>query len=175
MGPAAQAPKLEPGFQRIGPPHVLAFREELLRAPPSSAREGETRTRPVNVLVAEDNQVNQLIMQRFLKALQCDHLVVPNGKLALEALERGTFDLVLLDLQMPVMDGLKTIQHIRTRGWTTLPVIALTANAGSEDQAQCRSLGMDGLLAKPCTREELRGFIHFWTGYLAPAQRSGGG
>ncbi|MFM7204211.1 MAG: response regulator [Myxococcota bacterium] len=175
LGQAAQVPKLEPGFQRIGPPHVLSFREELLHAPPSSARAGGGRTQPVQVLVAEDNQVNQLIMQRFLKALQCEYVVVPNGKLALEALERGKFDLVLLDLQMPVMDGLETIQHIRTRGWTQLPVIALTANAGSEDQTQCRSLGMDGLLAKPCTREELRSFIYFWTGYLAPAQRAGGG
>jgi two-component system sensor histidine kinase/response regulator len=107
------------------------------------------------VLVAEDNQVNQLLTTRLLEKRGHRAVVVTNGLEALEALKTENYDLVLMDVHMPVMDGLEATAALRQREKETgfhQPVIALTA---SIDRARCLAAGMDGHLSKPIEPQEL--------------------
>ncbi len=112
------------------------------------------------VLVAEDNPVNQQVAAAMLESLGVDFAVAANGLLALEQLAAGRFDLVLMDCQMPEMDGFEATAQIRGRQQAgqlpeRLPVVALTANAVAGDQERCLAAGMDAYLSKPFTREQL--------------------
>jgi two-component system sensor histidine kinase/response regulator len=107
------------------------------------------------VLVAEDNQVNQLLTRRLLEKRGHRAVVVANGREAIEALKTENYDLVLMDVHMPVMDGLEATAALRQREKETgfhQPVIALTA---SIDRARCLAAGMDGHLSKPIEPQEL--------------------
>ena len=119
-----------------------------------------------NVLVVEDNDVNRMIAREVLKSLGLSVVEAGDGMQALEQLLRHPIDLVLMDCQMPVMDGYAATQEIRKRearlGLARLPVLALTANAFEEDAQLSRKAGMDGHLAKPYTREQLRALLKNW-------------
>ncbi len=112
---------------------------------------------PLRVLVAEDNIVNQRVARGLLEKLGHDVTVVANGLEAIEAVQRGEVDLVLMDVNMPVLDGLEATRRIRsTPGPTSgLPIVALTANAIEGDQQVCLEAGMDFYLSKPFSRKEL--------------------
>jgi PAS domain S-box-containing protein len=118
------------------------------------------------VLLAEDNGVNQVVARNMLKALGCEFDIVPNGAEALQALQNNDYDLVLMDCQMPVMDGYAATRAIRERearkGLTRLPVVALTANALVGDADACLASGMDDHLAKPYTRRQLAAAMVRW-------------
>ena len=118
------------------------------------------------VLVAEDHPVNQRITTRFLEKLGLRHEVAANGQEALEAFKKKHFDLVLMDVQMPVMDGLEATLAIRKleglRG-THVPIVALTANVLEEHRREARQAGFDDYLAKPVKFEELRERVVKWT------------
>ena len=110
------------------------------------------------VLVAEDNSTNQMLALAQLRKLGISAQPVSNGVEALEALSRGTYDLVLMDCQMPEMDGFEATMKIREMEAKTgrhIPIIALTANAFEEDRRRCLACGMDAYLAKPLRREQL--------------------
>ncbi|MBP6544483.1 MAG: response regulator [Piscinibacter sp.] len=118
------------------------------------------------VLLVEDNPVNRMIASEMLRRLGLQVEEAENGLLALEALRRQPADLVLMDLQMPVLDGLATAERIR-RGDAgdavrQVPIVAVTANALQEDVAACENAGMDGHLAKPFTPRELATCIAPW-------------
>jgi PAS domain S-box-containing protein len=129
---------------------------------PSEAARGRTRARAagrrLRVLVAEDNPVNQRVAAGMLERLGHRPHVVANGRAALEALERERFDLVLMDVQMPELDGLETTARIReterARGGH-LPIVALTAHAMKGDEERCLAAGMDAYLAKPLEPQAL--------------------
>ncbi|PHK96680.1 hypothetical protein CR162_01845 [Pseudoroseomonas rhizosphaerae] len=112
---------------------------------------------PLQVLVADDVPANRLVARAMLTSAGHHVTCVEDGSVALSAVEQGNFDLVLMDLQMPVMDGLEATRRIRAlpppRG--RLPVIAVTASAMPEQVEACRAAGMDGHLAKPIDRETL--------------------
>ncbi len=120
----------------------------VLVAPRHSAVE-----RPLNVLAAEDNTVNQLVLKTLLHHVGVSPVVVADGAAALEAWESQTWDLVLMDVQMPVLDGVAATRAIRAReaetGRPRTPIIALSANAMSHQVASYLAAGMDGHLAKP--------------------------
>ncbi len=103
------------------------------------------------VLVVEDNPVNQKVAQRFLERLGCNVRVVGDGTEAVEACASERFDLILMDMQMPVMDGLTATRAIRTResGGARTPIVALTANVLAGQFQSCLDAGMDDVLAKP--------------------------
>jgi signal transduction histidine kinase/CheY-like chemotaxis protein len=117
------------------------------------------------VLVAEDNLVNQKVAVRTLELLGCHVEVVENGALALEALAQGEFDAVLMDCQMPVLDGFDATRQLRvwegSLGRRT-PVIAVTANAMQGDRERCLEAGMDDYLAKPVTMTALDEVLRKW-------------
>ncbi len=118
------------------------------------------------VLLVEDNPVNMLIALEMLQSLGLDVIEAEDGAQALEQLTRNPVDLVLMDCQMPVMDGYTTTRHIREReleqGLTRLPIVALTANAFDEDTRQAEEAGMDAHLSKPYTRTQLRAMLTRW-------------
>ena len=107
------------------------------------------------VLMVEDNETNRLILEQILNTLGCGVSQAANGLEALEILNRQAFDLVLMDVQMPVMDGLTAASRIRQRemaqGLPRRPIIALTANALAGDREMCLKAGMDDYVAKPVT------------------------
>ncbi|MBS0209592.1 MAG: response regulator [Planctomycetes bacterium] len=112
----------------------------------------------LRILLAEDSQVNQLVAVRLLENRGHEVDVVNNGELALEALARDQFDVVLMDVQMPGMDGLTAAAEIRRREQGTgrhVPIIALTAHALAEDRQRCLDAGMDGYVSKPVRPKEL--------------------
>ncbi len=112
----------------------------------------------LRVLLAEDNPVNQRLASRLLEKRGHSVVVAGNGLEALEALEKERFDLVFMDLQMPVMDGFEATTAIRKRegaGAIHLPVVALTAHAMKGDREKCLAGGMDGYLSKPIRPQEL--------------------
>lgn len=117
------------------------------------------------ILVAEDNEINQEIISALLSSMGVSHRLASNGKEALEALGQEEFVLVLMDVQMPEMDGITATEHLRRRG-NTMPVLALTANVMEEDKQRCFAAGMNGHIAKPIDPEELRAKLGRW---LPPA------
>ncbi|MBK5518535.1 response regulator [Pseudomonas sp. TH10] len=115
------------------------------------------------VLLVEDNPVNQLVAKGMLGKLGCEVIVAAHGAEALDLLEHDEFDLVLMDCNMPVMDGYEASRQIRRSGrWPQLPIVALTANAMSEERERCRAAGMSDYLAKPFRREELAALLDSW-------------
>ncbi|MEG5265559.1 ATP-binding protein [Pseudomonas sp. JDS28PS106] len=119
--------------------------------------------RSARILLVEDNPVNQLVAKGMLSKLGCDVVIARHGGEALEALERGCFDLVLMDCNMPVMDGYEASRQIRGSGrWPDLPIVALTANAMPEERERCRAAGMNDYLAKPFRRSELLNVLEQW-------------
>ena len=124
----------------------------------SSAASKDTRallrtpSERLQVLLAEDNQVNQRLATALLEKHGHTVVIARNGLEAISAFETGQFDLILMDVQMPVMDGLEAAANIRAREQVTgghIPIIALTAHAMSEDHQRCRKAGMDDYIAKP--------------------------
>jgi CheY-like chemotaxis protein/HPt (histidine-containing phosphotransfer) domain-containing protein len=110
--------------------------------------------------LVEDNFVNQKVAVRFLERLGCTVEVASNGAEGVAACQQRHFDIVLMDLQMPVMDGMTATRKIRE--WETtghLPIIALTANAMTGDRELCEAAGMDGYLTKPLEVERLRNVL----------------
>jgi signal transduction histidine kinase/CheY-like chemotaxis protein len=115
------------------------------------------------VLLVEDNPVNQLVAKGMLGKLGCEVVTAAHGGEALDQLEQRDFDLVLMDCNMPVMDGYEASRQIRRSGrWPQLPIVALTANAMSEERERCRAAGMNDYLAKPFRREELGALLDVW-------------
>ena len=117
----------------------------------------------LRILAAEDNPTNQLVLQTLLSQFGLEAHIVENGEAAVEAWETGDWDVILMDVQMPVMDGPTATRIIRERerrsGLTRTPILALTANAMSHQAEEYRRVGMDGLVPKPINIGELIGAI----------------
>jgi CheY-like chemotaxis protein len=110
-------------------------------------------------LVAEDTYINQLLVVKILETLGCQVTVVTSGRAAVEAVRRQRFDLVLMDVQMPELDGKEATVLIRQEEAGTgrhVPILALTAHAMKGDREDCLAAGMDGYLAKPVQPAQLR-------------------
>lgn len=118
--------------------------------------------RPLRILVAEDNRVNQLVAQGLLTRLGHHVRVVANGHEAVEAIRREDFDVVFMDVHMPEMDGFQATGAIRADERETgrhLRIIAMTASAMTGDRERCIASGMDGYLSKPIKSGELDALV----------------
>jgi CheY-like chemotaxis protein len=147
---------------------VLGIRPAELERTPSLVTEStleatELRRRPW-VLVVEDNPVNQRVTVGMLRKFGCCSEVAVNGAEALAALARRSFDVVLMDCQMPVMDGYAATRAIRARenGIHHQPIVAMTANALGGDRQRCLDAGMDDYLAKPVAPEQMLAVLRPW-------------
>ena len=117
------------------------------------------------VLVVEDDPTNRTLAKAMLRVMGCDPMLVEGGQQALDWLEAEPCDLVLMDCQMPGLDGFETTRRIRERecaGGVHLPIIALTANALSGDRERCLAAGMDDYLSKPYSREDMAAVLSRW-------------
>jgi signal transduction histidine kinase/CheY-like chemotaxis protein len=144
---------------------ILAVREEP--GPPELVTGhllDEQAQAPRSVLVVEDNAVNRKVVVTMLKKLGCRADVAGNGREALAALDQGSYRLVLMDCQMPEMDGFEATRRIRARqgGSARIPIVALTANAMEGDRNRCLEAGMDDYLAKPIQMEALKAALEAW-------------
>jgi signal transduction histidine kinase/CheY-like chemotaxis protein len=117
---------------------------------------------PLRILIAEDNMVNQKLAVRILNKLGYQAAVANNGKLALDALQQQEYELVLMDVQMPEMDGLEATRAIRQQLAVQPIIIAMTANAMQGDREECLRAGMDDYLSKPIKLEELVKVLEKW-------------
>lgn len=109
----------------------------------------------VKILVVEDNLLCRKLVTFFLKKWGYKYEACANGKLALENLKLEKYDLILLDIQMPEMDGIKTAQKIRTEMKLGLPIIAMTSHASEEERERCLKAGINDYLTKPINEEAL--------------------
>jgi len=136
----------------------------------SGAEQGRAFSAAARILVVEDNSINQLVAQSILEELGLTADIAGNGIEALDMLRmmehKAPYHLVLMDCQMPEMDGYQATQAIRTgqlgKAIQTIPVIAMTANAMKGDKEYCLSVGMDDYLSKPITPEHLESILHKW-------------
>jgi len=117
-----------------------------------------TAERKLRILVAEDNIVNQKVISAILGKAGYSVLIAPNGQEAIALLQRAQVDLVLMDLQMPVLDGWHATEQIRAsrKSYSAVPIIALTANTTQEDRDRCQAVGMNGFVSKPIRLEGLQ-------------------
>ena len=122
---------------------------------PAAAIEQQAAYHSLDILMAEDNLVNQRLQKKVLERMGHQVTIAENGELACEAARLHDYDLILMDMQMPVMGGLEAARVLREEGLTT-PIVALTANVFESDQQACAEAGMNGFVAKPMKRELLR-------------------
>lgn len=119
------------------------------------------------ILLVEDSRLNQAFVEEVIAQLECEVITVSNGREALEAIESETFDLVLMDCQMPIMDGFEASRRIcemKTQGKVNpeMPILALTANAMKDDRKRCLEAGMNDYITKPVRKKELKDKIYYW-------------
>jgi CheY-like chemotaxis protein len=115
--------------------------------------------RPLRILVVDDNEINQVVACKFLQKLGCEVEVARTGCEAVEAVTRTAYDAVLMDCEMPEMDGYEATREVRRREEGTpnhLPILALTGHASDEEVQKCRQAGMDRVMTKPVTVSALR-------------------
>lgn len=149
------------------PAKMAATKIQVVETTASTAHEDD-RIAPaaapgVRVLLAEDNPINALLARALLEREGCKVDRIASGDEAVSALSRGFYDLILMDLRMPGLNGIAATRALRERGVTT-PIVALTADAFDEDRRACLAAGMNDFLAKPLTPAALRGVLTNWTG-----------
>ncbi len=149
---------------------------------PSSDKEvGSTQAvaSRLRVLVAEDNPINQKVATSMLKKIGCETDIAGNGHEAVECCRKKHYDMVLMDCQMPEMDGFEATETIRAEehGAQHMPIVAMTAHAMPSDRERCLAAGMDDYLTKPISVEQLRAVIARWREHapVAQANRAQGG
>jgi two-component system, sensor histidine kinase LadS len=127
----------------------------------------------VDVLVVEDNYVNKLVLEGFLKKLGFNVFTAENGKEAIAMLEKRLFNLILMDCQMPVMDGFEATRQTRqlTNANANIPIIAVTANANPGDRERCIAAGMNDYMKKPFSQTTLVAAINRWLGFRSGSAR----
>jgi two-component system, sensor histidine kinase len=138
--------------------HLTLYRAERPSATDEAGAEGEGAALPaLHILIADDNPTNRLVAQTLCEHMGCTSDAVENGELAVAAAATGDYDLVLMDVKMPVMDGIAAVRAIRQLPAPVceIPVLALTANADPWDAAQYLTEGMDGVVEKPIKIDRL--------------------
>ncbi|MFT4975566.1 MAG: two-component system sensor histidine kinase/response regulator, partial [Myxococcota bacterium] len=129
--------------------------------------------RSVRLLLAEDNLINQRVIRYLIEREGCAYTLVENGLRAVEAFAEGDYDMILMDCQMPELDGFEATRQIRALpGGRDVPIVAMTALAFKEDRGRCLDAGMSDYLAKPLTRETLAPMLDRW---LGPIDQRGAG
>ena len=127
---------------------MAEFEFETEMMDPNSYRE-DTEIKNIKVLVVEDIALNQLLMKTLLDDFGFERDIAANGRMAIEKLKTKSYDIILMDLQMPEMNGFEATEYIRNKMNSNIPIIALTADVTTVDLAKCKAVGMNDYLAKP--------------------------
>jgi len=145
-------------------------------AEPLHGVDTESEVGLATVLLAEDNPVNQKIARRLLAQLGCEVDVVATGREALEASAEHDYAVILMDCQMPELDGYEATARIRVREGSgrRVPIIALTASAMPEDRERCLAAGMTGYISKPVRLDDLRTALNPWLPRTGSVEATGG-
>ncbi len=123
------------------------------------------------ILLVEDNKVNQRLLTRMLETRHCQVTIAENGREAIERACSGSYDLIFMDCQMPVLDGYRASAEIRSlENGSRTPIVALTANNSAGDRETCFAAGMDDFLSKPILRDELDQMLQRWLGPVPAAK-----
>jgi signal transduction histidine kinase/DNA-binding response OmpR family regulator len=132
--------------------------------PAAAAADSAAPLRPLHVLLAEDNQINAVLATTLIRRAGHRVDVAPNGEAALRALGAGVYDIVFMDMHMPVLDGLEASRRIRAMDGPCgrIPIVALTANATAADRQRCMAAGMDDFLTKPFEAADLHAMLARW-------------
>ncbi len=131
----------------------------ILNMNPPSVLQTRKTDLTVRVLIVEDNFINQTFLSTLLRKYGIPSVVVNNGLEAVNFLKKETVDLILMDIQMPVMDGLTATQQIREELGLSIPVVAVTSNPEFEVRPRCQEAGMDDFLAKPIQKKQLEAIL----------------
>ncbi len=157
---------VQPGSETTAPVTASPAETVAAQTAPRSPSLATAKSEPAyHVLLVEDNKVNQKVAARLLEKLNCCVDVADDGEKALSAVAANTYDLILMDIQMPGMDGYQATRAIRNAeagGGQRVPIIALTANAMTGDRELCLAAGMDDYLAKPIVSGDLAAAIERW-------------
>ena len=155
-------PLADEGMQAVAVPEKM-----------ETSRDRATRYAGYRILLVEDNLVNQIVAQELLRLYGAEIDLAENGQEALEKYQAGNYDLIFMDVQMPVMGGLEATRQIRElekrNGRGTTAIVAMTANAFAEDKANCKAAGMDDFLSKPFEVAELEEILSQWLPRQSPA------
>jgi len=139
-----------------GPPPTVPNRE-----PPAQRRKSSDR--PARILVADDDRVNHVVFEKMIKLLGHEAVAVDNGQQAVERAEAESWDLILMDVLMPVMDGIEATQNLRANPLTAkIPIIAVTASIMTEEKEHYLATGFSAVLAKPLRKAELKACLDHW-------------
>ncbi len=134
----------------------LVFQKTIVETEPQTETlKLNTELKNLKVLVAEDIALNQLLMKTILEDFGFEPHIAENGKIAVGKLESGTYDIILMDLQMPEMNGFEATRHIRDILKSDIPIIALTADVTTVDLAKCKAVGMNDYISKPVDEKVL--------------------
>ncbi len=138
-------------------PYEVGTTKNLIDNASPTKKEKPNSLEGINILLVEDNDINRLYASSILKTWDCLFETAENGYVALQKLKKHTFDIILMDIQMPIMDGFEATKAIRmgNTGISKIPIIALTANATKKSTEKCISAGMDDCIVKPFTPEDL--------------------
>jgi PAS domain S-box-containing protein len=155
--------------------HSLAEAASLAASLAGEGAPGPSSGFSLRVLLVEDNSVNQMVAARTLEKMGCRVDIASNGREALEMVDRLPYDLVLMDCQMPEMDGYEATGRIRGRrdGREAIPVIAMTAHALQGDRERCLAAGMDDYVSKPVSEADIRLVLARWGGARSPRVAAG--
>jgi CheY-like chemotaxis protein len=160
-------------------PYLLGRQKDIAKVS-SQARNSKSyrnSLKDLNILLVEDNDINRLYAVNILKTWNCSVETAENGYVAIEKLKNASFDVILMDIQMPVMDGFETTKSIRSGELpkSEIPIIALTANASSKDIEKCLAAGMNDCIPKPFTPDDLlRVLVKYNNRKTAPKQKGPG-
>ncbi len=115
------------------------------------------------VLLVDDSEMNQIVAKELLEMVQCEVFIANNGEESIDAIQCKKFDIVLMDMQMPVMDGCSATREVRKDpAYSKLPIIAMTANVMAADRQKCIDAGMDDHISKPINPSELYQVLNKW-------------
>jgi signal transduction histidine kinase/CheY-like chemotaxis protein len=156
--PSFDEPSLEEPLQEAD---ELAL--ELEQTPDLDSAKRSSVNKTVNILFAEDNRINATIVKNVLSNINSHVVHVENGQLAVEAMEESEFDIILMDVQMPIMDGMEATKIIRTELKKDLPIIAFTANILPNEVAEYKSAGVTAHIGKPFEKDELLELVAKYT------------
>jgi len=109
----------------------------------------ESEIKTLKVLIVEDVKLNQLLLRTILEDFKFSWDIADNGKIAIEKLETNSYDIILMDLQMPVMNGFEATEYIRKKMNLQIPIIALSADVTTVDVEKCKAVGMNDYISKP--------------------------